>query len=210
MTRELQDRVLAVLEQATRRKVYRDRTPEWLQRPGREDCGSRWRLIRRIYSKLSDGLVLPDEMPARESRAIDGAIGGRGRPYQLVEVDESQHFNDHRSTALGMYPADVPLGFPRGTWIKAGKGQISSAGGGWGAPKPPLFPMAGGRHRQRAFRDALADLLPDLYGYGPTIRIADFEVEPWIWDQRGAARRLATLVETRIAAKQPTTPPDPR
>ncbi len=88
-------------------------------------------------------------------------------------------------------------------WIKAGKRQVPSAGGGWGAPKPPLFPMAGGRHRQRAFRDALADLLPDLYGFGPTIRIADFEVEPWIWNRRGAAHRLAALIEPRLASIEP-------
>ena len=37
--------------------------------------------------------------------------------------------------------------------------------------------MLGVRHRQRAFRDALADLLPALHGFGPTIRIGHFEVE---------------------------------
>ncbi len=102
-----------------------------------------------------------------------------------------------------MYPADVPLGFPKGAWIKAGNGRIPSAGGGWGAPKPPLFPMAGGRHRQRAFRDALADLLPELHGFGPTVRIADFEIEPWIWSRRGAASSLAALIEARLAASEP-------
>lgn len=61
----------------------------------------------------------------------------------------------------------------------------------------------GGRHRQRAFRDALADLLPELYGFGPTIRITDFEVEPWIWD-RGAAKQMRSLVDERLAGRTGT------
>ena len=187
-----------VFEQATGRRVFSGPTPSWLQRPGRDDCGPRWRLIRRIYSDLTDGLILPDEMPLRESRAVDGLIGGRGRRYQFVEVDESQHFNIYRSAALAMYANGIPLGFPKAIWISAGKARIPGAGGGWGAPKPPLFPMIGGRHRQRAFRDALADLLPGHNGFGPTIRIADFEVEPWIWDRRDAAPKLSALLEGRV------------
>jgi len=139
-------------------------------------------------------------MPLRESRTVDGLIGGRGRVWQLVEVDESQHFNAYRSMTLRMYPKDLAVGFPTKTWIAAGGDRIPTAGGGWGAPKPPLFPMAGGRHRQRAFRDALADLLPELYGFGPTILIADLEVEPWIW-HRGAAKRLRSLMDERLAAR---------
>ncbi|GHE99407.1 hypothetical protein GCM10018772_24720 [Streptomyces fumanus] len=49
-------------------------------------------------------------------------------------------------------------------------------GGGFGKPKPPLFPGEGGRHRQRVFRDALADLLPPVHDCLPTIRISDMEV----------------------------------
>ena len=51
-----------------------------------------------------------------------------------------------------------------------------------------------GGHRQRAFRDALADLLPPVHGFGPTIRIGYFQVEGWIWDEEPATERLAELV----------------
>ncbi len=200
MARDLQNRVLAVLEQATNRRVYPGPTPAWLQRPGRAECGLRWRVIRRIYRSLSDGLILPAEMPLGESRtatASSAAVAVRSSSSKSTRDSTS---NVHRSSVLAMYPTDIPLGFPMAAWVKAGDRRVPSAGGGWGAPKPPLFPMAGGRHRQRAFRDALADLLPDLHGYGPTIRIADFEVEPWIWDTRGAAARLAALIEGRLVA----------
>jgi hypothetical protein len=56
--------------------------------------------------------------------------------------------------------------------------------------------MTNGRHRQRAFRDCLADLLPAIHGFGPTIRIADFEVEDWI-SSPDAPDRLGDLIADR-------------
>jgi hypothetical protein len=53
-------------------------------------------------------------------------------------------------------------------------------GGNFSKPKPPLFPMNGGRNYQRAFRDMLADVLPPARGWEPTIRIAHFEVVAWL------------------------------
>ena len=135
VARELQERVLYVLGQAMSRRVYDGPTPIWLQRPDRVECGRRWTLVRRVYAKLSDGLVLPPEMPLRESRTVDGLIGGRGRVWQLVEVDESQHFNAYRSMTLRMYPKDLALGFPTKEWIAGGGDRIPTAGGGWDAPR---------------------------------------------------------------------------
>jgi len=48
-------------------------------------------------------------------------------------------------------------------------------GGGFAKPRPPLFPGVNGRHRQRAYRDVLADLLPPLHGFLPRARIGYFE-----------------------------------
>jgi hypothetical protein len=196
VARELQARVLEVLSQALRRQVYDGPTPAWLQRPGPEECGDLWPTVRRIYARLTS-VRLPAMMPPRERRAIDGLIGGRGQPWRLVEVDEAQHFNEFRAITLSLYPPGAPLGFPLEVWLGASKtGRLIGPPGYW-RPKPPLFPMDGGRHRQRAFREALADLLPPIHEYAPTHRIADFEVVPWIYE-RGAAVRLRRLVEDRM------------
>ena len=200
MSRELQYRVLEVLEKALGRRVYPGPTPDWLLRPGRLDCGPRWRLIRAIYRDLSDGMDLPDVMPVREWREVDGIVGGRGAPHRIVEVDESQHFNEFRARTLSNYPRDVSLGYPKAVWLAESRRRRAKGGGGWAKPKPPLFPMEGGRHRQRAFRDALADILASSHGFAPTLRIADFEVQPWLWDRRGAIVRLGALVEERLAS----------
>jgi hypothetical protein len=66
---------------------------------------------------------------------------------------------------------DIPLAFPAEVWRQRSHGKRRLEGGGFGAPKPPLFPGAGGRHRQRAFRDALRDILPPEHGWLPTLRI---------------------------------------
>ena len=69
-------------------------------------------------------------------------------------------------------------------------------GGGFGRACPPLFPDVGGRHLQRAYRDALADLLPQLHGWAPTLRIGDFEVTSWIHSD-DAEDRMADLLESK-------------
>jgi hypothetical protein len=65
-------------------------------------------------------------------------------------------------------------------------------------PKPPLFPHEDGRHRQRAYRDTLADLLPAVHGWLPTLRVADFEVVAWI-STPGARRGMQQLLAERLS-----------
>jgi len=169
--------------------------PEWLMRPGRAECKRKWPLVRRLYSDLT-GLELPEVMPSRERRQLDAILVRRGEAPRILEVDESQHFNEFRSRTLRAYPSSVKLAFPKSTWIAQGDSKRRLEGGGWGRPKPPLFPGENGRHRQRAFRDALADVLPLAYGWEPTLRIGDFEVLGWI-NGPDAERRMKELLASR-------------
>lgn len=159
--------------------TFETKTPEWLNRPGMSECGERWQLVCRIYRELTDS-DLPEMMPLRESRKLDGILKCANSNQRIVEVDESQHFNCYRGMTLRLYPAESPLAFDRETWTEHSQGEPPQKSGRWAKPCPPLFPNAGGRHLQRAFRDMLADILPPDYGFLPTIRIADFEVKDWI------------------------------
>jgi hypothetical protein len=169
-------------------------TPDWLMRPGRIDCGRRWTLVREIYAELT-GLELPDTMPPRERRQVDLVLQKRGRAPRIIEVDERQHFNRFRATTLRAYPRSLRVAFPKRIWIDACERKSRLEGGGFGVAKPPLFPGQDGRHRQRAFRDMLADVLPPSHGWLPTLRIADFEVRDWINEPHGKARMRALLKE---------------
>lgn len=122
------------------------------------------------------------------------SIGGSRRAS--LEVDEVQHFNEFRLATLKAYPANARLAFPKEIWMGACLNERGLKGVGFGKPCPPLFPGEGGRHRQRAFRDALADILPLVHGWAPTLRIAHFEVESWVYN-RNASARIADFIAGR-------------
>jgi hypothetical protein len=177
---KLQDRAIDVAKTAGI-AVAPGVAPDWLMRPGRSECGPLWSTIAAIYSVLTDGLVMPDHMPSRERRAVDGLVVDAVGFQRILEIDEAQHFNAFRGASLDLYPPDAEVAYPLHAWRSMSQHKSRLEGGGFARPKPPLFGMKNGRHRQRAFRDALADLLPPLHGWGPTLRIGYFELEPWIW-----------------------------
>jgi hypothetical protein len=168
-------------------------TPTWLLRPGKSECGARWGLVQRIYRDLVGATMsLREVMPPREHRKVDGFYRYRGTAF-LFELDERQHFNRYRAITLRSYPADLPLAFDADEWLRRCDAKTKVEGGGWGRPRPPLFPGAEGRHKQRAFRDALADILPTVHGYLPTLRLTDTEVLPWIANDVVEDRMMAIL-----------------
>lgn len=198
MALETQRACLALLTEATGATLSDGPTPAWLLRPGRDECGHQWPLIQTIYADLT-GRVLPDTMPPRERRTIDAVLTHPDGSRRLVEIDERQHFTPARGAVLDHYPDDLVLGFDRDLWADRARAATRLPGGGFARPCPPLFPEAGGRHLQRAFRDGLADLLPSAHGWRPTLRIADFEVLDWLHEP-DASDRMARLVAPRLAA----------
>lgn len=171
-------------------------TPDWLIRPGRHECGNVWPLVSSIYSELA-GHQLPETMRTVERRTVDAVLITTRSPPRILEFDEVQHFNCFRATTLRRYAGEIPLAFDPDLWIRRSEAKLNLEKGGFAAPKPPLFPGENGRHRQRAFRDALSDILPMTQGFAPTLRIADFEVKRWIHEP-GARSRMEALLESRI------------
>jgi hypothetical protein len=108
-------------------------------------------------------------MPPRERRTVDCVLQRRGEPPRIVEFDEKQHFNSFRALTIRAYPRTAAVAFDRRAWLRACEAKRRLEGGGFGLPKPPLFPDEDGRHRQRAYRDAVADLLPAVHGWCPTL-----------------------------------------
>ncbi len=170
-------------------------TPGWLLGPGKQDCAERWSLVQEVYRYLTSQ-QLPEEMPPRETRRVDGVFEYRGRAF-VFELDETQHFNVYRATPLRCYPDDLPLAFDKSDWIKRSTRKTKLEGGGFAKPRPPLFPEENDRHQQRAFRDALANILPSCHEFLPTLRLGDFEVGRWIYDE-GSHDIMATLLEERL------------
>jgi len=89
----------------------------------------------------------------------------------FIETDELQHFTTFRFQTLELYPPGVPLGFEKDEYanlcrqlaLRADKYRAAKAATGFGP---------GGRQRQRAYNDALRDLVIPAMGHPPVIRIS--------------------------------------
>lgn len=199
MAREVQNRVLDLVEEALALPMTREDCPGWLRRPGRSEFDDLWNTVCSVYRELTS-LELPEVMPARERRSLDAVIEHKDGTLRVFEVDEAQHFNRHRALTLERYPRGTALAFDSGVWHRRSIASPKLRGGGWGKAKPPLFPEDGGRHVQRAFRDMLADLLPPSRGWSPTLRIAHFEVEEWL-DASDADRKMRALLKRKFGVE---------
>lgn len=88
----------------------------------------------------------------------------------MIEIDEVQHFTSYRMRTFAHYPGDARLGFDSDEYAdlcsmfcrKADNYRLNKAASGFGP---------GGRQRQRAYNDALRDLVLPAMGKPPLIRV---------------------------------------
>ena len=157
-------------------------TPAWLKRPGCIECRGQWPLIQDIYRALT-GRELPDTMPPRERRMVDGVFRGPDGRRFIFELDESS-----TSTTSGRQPFPFTLRQCRlhshGT---SGSSAARKSGNSRAAALRGPNLRSSWRKRppsQRAFRDALTDILPSEHNFAPTLRLGDFEILDWIFGPR--------------------------
>jgi len=187
--------VTNLLKEILDAEVQTEVCPPWLMRPGRAECGQVWVPIAAIYHALT-GQALPEVAPPRERRRIDIVARYPDGRTQAFEVDERQHFTGARATTFPLYPPEVALGYDKQVWWTRSRDLTGrEPGGGFARACPPLFPQRGGRHQQRAFRDALADLVPPQYGWLPAVRIGDFQIPA------GTATEQATSLRSLLQRK---------
>lgn len=90
----------------------------------------------------------------------------------IIEVDEVQHFTTSRAKSLSLYPTDVPLGFDLRDYAAMTQRWAAKGDRAFAHKTAIDFQRHGGRQAQRAYNDALRDLLaPTFTGY-PVIRLA--------------------------------------
>lgn len=107
----------------------------------------------------------------------------------LIEVDEVQHFTTARLASLQQYPDGAPLGFDLEAYRELCDVWRVKADRAFKHRVSADFPQSGGRQAQRAYNDALRDLLAPMFTGRPVIRIGipDRDVE------RGAAELVKAL-----------------
>jgi hypothetical protein len=89
----------------------------------------------------------------------------------FIEIDESQHFTTWRLRSLESYPAVLPLGFDLNGYRELCR-QWAPTSDRFRASKGARGFGEGGRQRQRAYHDALRDVVVPAMGHPPVIRVA--------------------------------------
>jgi len=87
-------------------------------------------------------------------------------PPFILEFDESQHFSRPRLVTLSFYSHDIRMGFSVTRWQELCR-EIAAE------DDVPID-----RDERRAWYDTLRDLVPNLHGFQPTVRLYAGEY-PW-------------------------------
>jgi hypothetical protein len=109
---------------------------------------------------------------------------------QLVEVDEIQHFTSDRLLTFELYPSEISLGFDLGMYRDFCALYRETADRYRADKTATDFPCSGGRRAQRAFLDAVRDLMAPYLTGRPVLRVAAPECD---------ARLAFARVEGRLA-----------
>ena len=88
----------------------------------------------------------------------------------IIEIDEVQHFTTARLLTFDHYP-DVRLGFDPEEYRRLIERWRAQGDAAYAHRVSSDFPRRGGRQAQRAYNDALRDLLAPTFTGLPTIRI---------------------------------------
>lgn len=166
---------------------FLESSKDWLQNsPSQHIHQEYWKSISVVYSSLIDEKwtldyiyeTSPNEINYKNQR-IDIWFDD---PYNFIfEFDESQHFNQYRLRTLVSFNEYPSYSFDLEHYKSLSKQKIVKPGNsGFQKLKSidPLFPpMLKGekqdnRPRQRALRDFLKDITPQIKGFNPTIRMS--------------------------------------
>ena len=112
-------------------------------------------------------------------------------PGFILEFDERQHFTGPRRRALSSYPDDQPLGFSRERWMNLCEQHDAK-------DNHPVY-----RDEQRAWYDALRDLVPSVEGLQPTVRLYAGDSSWCLLDPDSAEDRQRFLELTQGACSTP-------
>ncbi len=114
-------------------------------------------------------------------------------PGFILEFDERQHFTMPRKLTLHAYPDDLALGFSGKQWISHCEQHDAKDN------DPPF------RDEQRAWYDALRDLLPSTKGLQPTVRLHSRDI---VWcsldpDSTIDRQRFSDSIGNRSSTRKP-------
>lgn len=162
----------AFLEAARRENLHLIRYKKpWLNQRGHfglpDRASGATRTLDEIFLALGGNIA---EQTAKRMTALPGDFI-HVETGTIIEVDEVQHFTSFRLKSFEYYAPDSPLGFEIEEYREHCR-RFRAAADKYRQTKIAAAFGPGGRQRQRAYYDALRDLVVPLMGLPPVIRVA--------------------------------------
>ena len=173
-----------------------DSSFDWfINKHSEDNFGKHFTIIDKIFTSLNG-----DKQASKAKRTMkldcDAYFGGQHN--FIFEFDEHQHFSSARLKTFDFYPTDLKVNFSIDQWKQLCKTYKDVADKYRKAKTTTDFDFAGGRTAQRAYLDCFRDLLPEINGLQPTVRICEFEVIDIYAKNKEAYNKIERLLKAKI------------
>ncbi len=169
--------------------------PWFINKHNKEHFGKNYSTIDKIFKSLNgDG----NASQAKRSVSLDCDAFFGGQYNLIFEFDEFQHFSSSRLKTFDHYPTGLKLNFDLSEWKKHCSTYRDRADKYRKSKTTTDFNFVGGRTAQRAYLDCFRDLLPEIQGLNPTLRINEFEVLGIFSINKEACNKIEQLLKTKL------------
>lgn len=162
----------------------------------RENFGKHYLVIDKVFNLLN-GDIQANVIKRTVPLDCDAFFGGE---YNFIfEFDEFQHFNSPRLKTFELYPNNLKVAYSIEQWTQLCKVYKEKADKYRRSKTSKDFNFSGGRTAQRAYLDCFRDLLPEIQGLNPTLRISEFEVLGITGVDKEACIKVEQLLKTKLS-----------
>lgn len=170
---------------------------DWfINKHSKENFGKHFSTIDKIFKSLN-GDINANQTKRNVALDCDAYFGGQ---YNFIfEFDELQHFSSSRLKTIENYPTGIKVNFDLVNWKKLCQTHKDKADNYRKTKTTTDFNFVGGRTAQRAYLDCFRDLLPEIQGLNPTLRINEFEVVGITRNDKEACNKIEQLLKTKLS-----------
>jgi hypothetical protein len=186
---EIVSKVLS--EQAQTSKKF-----DWfINKHSKDNFGKNFSTIDKIFKSLH-GDIIANQTKRSVGLDCDAYFGGQFN--FIFEFDEFQHFSSSRLKTIENYPTGLKVNFDLASWKRICQIHMEKADNYRKTKTTKDFNFVGGRTAQRAYLDCFRDLLPEIQGLNPTLRINEFEVVGISRVDKEACNKIEQLLKTKL------------
>ena len=169
---------------------------DWfINKHSKDHFGRHYATIDKIFNLLR-GDKYANQSKRTMTLDCDAYFGGQ---YNYIfEFDEYQHFSSSRLRTLECYPSALRVNFSISEWKQLSNTYKDKATKYRKAKTTTDFDFPGGRASQRAYLDCFRDLLPEVNGLQPTVRISTFEVREIYTNNKDSCIKIERLLKTKM------------